>query len=395
MTFAATIIAPQSSGAGACNPVNANITDAGYNLDVDGTCISPDAPATGSHAGSSAYGSSTYGAVLDAYLADGLANNGGPTRTLALLNTPNPATTLADPAFDVVPAGFALPVAVGGVSAACSVSDQRGVVPAAGANCAIGAYQLQATKTALAASSATVEQNAPVTYTATVAPGPDGGTVTFDDGAGNPATAHCAAQPVSNGTATCTVSYADTGSYPVAATYSGDGASNNFAASASTPQTVVVGATPPPAPPALTFSKVTVTRCMGTGKGARKNVTVGYTLSGPARVTFTLQRAVKSPRATRTTCPRALPPGKYVNVRRSGARAVTPSSALTAQAKKSVLRTTVSVAAGAHTFQLKKLLGSTTLKPGRYRVRMQAVGSAGAKAQDAAYFWALKARKKG
>ena len=88
--------------------------------------------------------------MLDAYLADGLANNGGPTKTIALLNSPNPSTTLANPAFDVVPASFNLPVAVDGVSAACSLSDQRGVVPAAGANCAIGAYLLQATKTELA-----------------------------------------------------------------------------------------------------------------------------------------------------------------------------------------------------------------------------------------------------
>ena len=170
ITLAATILAAQSSG-DACSPVNAAIVDAGYNLDDDGTCISPDAPGIGSHSGSTAYGSSTYGAALDAYLADGLANNGGPTKTVALLNSPNPPTTLANPAFDVVPASFNLPVAVGGVTAACALSDQRGVVPAAGANCAIGAYQLQATKTVLNSSAATVEQNAPVTYTATVTPG--------------------------------------------------------------------------------------------------------------------------------------------------------------------------------------------------------------------------------
>jgi len=80
VTFAADIVATQSSG-GACSPANAAIVDGGYNLDVDGTCISPTSPATGSHNGTTADGSSTYGAVLEAYLADGLANLGGNGRT--------------------------------------------------------------------------------------------------------------------------------------------------------------------------------------------------------------------------------------------------------------------------------------------------------------------------
>jgi hypothetical protein len=124
------------------------------------------------------------------------------------------------------------------------VSDQRGVVPAAGATCDIGAYLLQATNTALSTPTAVVGQNASVTYTATITPAPDGGTVSFADGAGNPATAKCAAQSVSHGTATCTVSYAKPGSYAVAAAYSGDGAMNNFVASGSPSRTVVVAAAP-------------------------------------------------------------------------------------------------------------------------------------------------------
>jgi predicted outer membrane repeat protein len=62
VTFAADIIAAQTSG-DACSPVNAAIVDGGYNLDTDGTCSSPSSPATGSHNGTTAYGSSTYGAV--------------------------------------------------------------------------------------------------------------------------------------------------------------------------------------------------------------------------------------------------------------------------------------------------------------------------------------------
>jgi hypothetical protein len=253
-TFAADLIGAQASG-DACNPANAAIVDAGYNLDEDGTCIAPDAPATGSHNGTTAYGSSTYAAALEAYLADGPADNGGPTQTIALLNSPDPSTPLANPAFAVVPASFDLPVSIlGGSSAACSVPDQRGIVPVPGASCAIGAYLLQATTTALSSSAATVEQNAAVTYTATITPAAHGGTVSFDDGAGNPATARCAAQSVSGGKATCTVSYPSVGRYPVTASYSGDGAGNNFApaAPASTTQTVVVAtrATPAPAPAA-------------------------------------------------------------------------------------------------------------------------------------------------
>ena len=99
-------------------------------------------------------------------------------------------------------------------------------------------------------------QNASVTYTATVTPSSDGGTVSFNDGAGNPATAHCAAQSLSGGTATCTVSYANIGDYSVTATYSGDGAMNNYAVSASTTHTVVV-APPVVAAPVVTPPLVT------------------------------------------------------------------------------------------------------------------------------------------
>ncbi|MBN8866534.1 MAG: Ig-like domain repeat protein [Solirubrobacterales bacterium] len=232
VTLAASIIASLVPGS-TCSPANASITDAGYNLDDDGTCISPSSPATGSHNGTTAYSSSTYGAVLDSYLADRLANNGGPSKTFALLNSPDPATDLADPAFDVVPPAFELPVAVEGETAACAHADQRGVMPAAGVNCDIGAYLLQATKIELSASASTVQQNKKVTYTATVIPAPDGGTVSFDDGAGNPATTGCADKYLANGVATCTVSYPNPGEYPVTASYTGDGAKNDFAASES------------------------------------------------------------------------------------------------------------------------------------------------------------------
>jgi hypothetical protein len=70
----------------------------------------------------------------------------------------------------------------------------------------------------------------PVTYTAVVAPTPDGGTVAFTDG--GTAISGCEAVPVStsNGDATCTVTYDAVGTHQVMATYSGDA---NFAGSRS------------------------------------------------------------------------------------------------------------------------------------------------------------------
>lgn len=239
-TFAADLIGPQKTGE-ACSPAGTAFIDAGYNLDVDGTCISPTTPGTGSHNGTTPLGSSTFGEVLDAYLADNLAENGGPTRTIALLNTPNPFTVEPDPAFDVVPPSFELPAPVGSATTACALPDQRGFFPLPGANCGIGAFLRSVTKTEVAASSSEVFRGETVTYTATVAPVPDGGTVAFDDGAGNPATTECAAQSVIGGKAACTVTYAGPGIYSTGATYSGDGDKNSFVGSTTTaPATVAV-----------------------------------------------------------------------------------------------------------------------------------------------------------
>jgi hypothetical protein len=259
--FAADIIGPQASEK-ACAPNGAAIVDGGYNLETDGTCISGTSPATGSHNGTTALGSSTYGAVLTSYLAGAVAANGGPTATLALLNTASPPTELADPAFDVVPPSFELPAPVDGVSQACSLADQRGIVPVAGANCAIGAYLLQATMTKIVTSAPQVTQGEAVTYTALITPAAEGGTVTFDGGPGSPATTQCAAQSVTDGRATCTVTYPNTGSYSVSGAYSGDGTMNNFAPSASEAPaaTTVVPPAPTVAPsPAAPKVKLKVT----------------------------------------------------------------------------------------------------------------------------------------
>lgn len=259
-TFATDIIGPQEGGE-ACSPTGTAFVDAGYNLDVDGSCISTTTPGIGSHNGTTVSGSSTYGEVLDAYLADGLAENGGPTETIALLNTPNPLTSEPDPAFDVVPPSFELPTPVGAATTACALPDQRGFFPLAGANCGIGAFLRTVTRTEVAASQPEVLQGDTVIYTATVAPVPDGGTVAFDDGVGNPASTSCPAQEVVGGKATCTVSYANAGTYSAGASYSGDGDKNGFVGSATTTSaSVTVKAKPkvaePPAPVAPTPPKV-------------------------------------------------------------------------------------------------------------------------------------------
>lgn len=96
------------------------------------------------------------------------------------------------------------------------------------------------TATSITTTASSVTAGSPVTYTATVTPTPDGGTVDFNDGSGNPATTSCSAQPIdtTTGSATCQVTYTANGTYTVNANYSG---SSSFAGSmSSSPATVTV-----------------------------------------------------------------------------------------------------------------------------------------------------------
>jgi hypothetical protein len=80
-----------------------------------------------------------------------------------------------------------------------------------------------------------------VTYTATVSPVPDGGTVAFSDG-GSPISG-CGSQAVAaDGTATCAVTYAVAGAHSVAAAYGGDA---NYQGSSSAPMAETVNAPSP------------------------------------------------------------------------------------------------------------------------------------------------------
>jgi hypothetical protein len=106
---------------------------------------------------------------------------------------------------------------------------------------------LTVTATTLTSSANPSMAGGPVTYTATVSPAPDGGTVAFtDDG---PVITGCGARPVdtSTGTATCQVTYPDAGTHTIIAIYTGDA---SFGPSPSGPFTQQVQ----PMPQAITFT---------------------------------------------------------------------------------------------------------------------------------------------
>jgi hypothetical protein len=79
-----------------------------------------------------------------------------------------------------------------------------------------------ATATAVASSANPSVTYEAVTYTATISPGPDGGTVAFSDG--DTLITGCEAKQVdiSKATATCTVTYTTAGTHSITAAYSGD-----------------------------------------------------------------------------------------------------------------------------------------------------------------------------
>ncbi len=116
-TLAGDILAT-SSGAPAGGECAGTITDEGYNVDDDGTC------------GLSGTGSVSDSSEIDGFLGS-LANNGGPTDTVALTAGPK------NPAEAAIPATFTAP---GQTVPACSQPDQRGT--ARGTPCDMGAYAL-------------------------------------------------------------------------------------------------------------------------------------------------------------------------------------------------------------------------------------------------------------
>ena len=167
-----------------------------------------------------------------------LGDNGGPTKTL-------------------LPGGDSIAIDHG-ICEAGVPTDQRGIArPATG--CDSGSVEAGAlppptgTSTALGASPNPSTAGQAVTYTATVSPSPNGGTIAFKDN--GTVISNCGSKAASGGTATCITTYGAAGSHTITASYTGTSA---YADSSATPLTQVVkakpatgggGSNPPPPPP--------------------------------------------------------------------------------------------------------------------------------------------------
>jgi hypothetical protein len=177
-----------------------------------------------------------------------------------------------------------------------------------------------------------------VTYSATVSPAPDSGTVAFaDSGVVIPG---CAAVPVSAaGQAACTTTYRSAARRVIVAAYSGD---SYFAPSRSSTTQVITSTRP-----AVSLLHVKVSR---SGR-----LTLTFTMSERADVTVTVNRVV---------------PGRKVGRRcRANAR---HGKRCTILVKKA--RLTLSGRSGRHSFNLKM----RPLAPGQYTLTLIAVDVAGA-----------------
>ena len=116
-------------------------------------------------------------------------------------------------------------------------------------NVVTGTLVATTTTTAVASSSNPSTVGGSVTYTATVAPTPDGGTVAFTDNTTTLTGCGAVAVNPTTGKATCTTSYGTTGSHAIVASYNGD---TNFAASSGSLTQQVITATAVAVLPAMT-----------------------------------------------------------------------------------------------------------------------------------------------
>jgi|SRR5579875_66615 len=151
-----------------------------------------------------------------------VAGGGSPTVTLRLGATVNSGDFI-----ELVVEGVANPPAgtyhmtlTGDLTAAVAPSTTPPVPPKPPA--------VSSTSTSLSASPNPTRVGQAVTYTATVSPAPNAGTVAFSQG--GTAISGCASRPVSAGRATCTLTYYKGGRYDVRATYTG---TSGYRASAS------------------------------------------------------------------------------------------------------------------------------------------------------------------
>lgn len=150
------------------------------------------------------------------------------------------------------------------------------------------------------------------------------------------------------------------------------------------PVVINLGGIGAPAPlPPLALSEVAVTRCLGSVRGAKKSVKLGYSVNSAATVKFTLQSRLRPSPGLRRSCPAKMQRDPAVR-----------GSYRTTTQKRRPISATRSVTAGAHSITLKQIAGRKTLAPGRYRVLIEATASDGSKTRTAAYFWVLKQTSK-
>jgi hypothetical protein len=155
-----------------------------------------------------------------------------------------------------------------------------------------------ATGTTLGSSANPSARGRPVTFTATVAPAPDAGTVAFSEGSATLPGCGAVSVDPSSGHASCDATL-PAGSHTLVAAFSGDA---YFAASSSAPLIQVVSLPlpppPPPPPPPPKLSRVALSARRFT---ARPGTTLRVTLSEPARVTVQISR-VQRGRRVRGRC---------------------------------------------------------------------------------------------
>jgi CSLREA domain-containing protein len=285
-----------------------------------------------------------------------LADNGGPTETLALRR--------GSGAIDAA-----------GLGGACPATDQRGVARPAGTACDSGAYEASAP--GVAAADATEITTVGAKLNGTVNPNGRATSAHFEFGPTADYGSSTTDQVVGSSVAAGAVSSAITGLTPGTTYHYRIVATNADGTSTSADHTFTTGTNPPPkdtTPPVLsavsmtnrTFA-VSAAPTALSAKKAKRGTAFRYTLSEPATVTITVQKRGKG-RKQGTRC---------VKQTRKNARA----KACTRFTRVGVL--TRASAAGANTVLFSGRLGTKALKPGRYRAVLLAKDAAGNRSKTA------------
>ncbi|ADB53500.1 FG-GAP-like repeat-containing protein [Conexibacter woesei] len=122
--------------------------------------------------------------------------------------------------------------------------------------------------------------------------------------------------------------------------------------------------------------------------GAARDITISYTLSHAAQMTFALQRRARPPAPIRTVCPRRPTGGRalpvaYVDVTTGQLLAPAAKARAAAVAGRPV-SVTVAASAGHNSFPLSRLLAGRRPRPGSYRVLLSGRRADGERSRRAA-----------